>query len=249
MGTLASTDDCLLDLWEEGQRRAVAVVLDQLHNIDDAVLIELLAAPDLTESGLLEVAARAEQIQARAGRKALEFQLPERLNSLGSALLACGWKAERDSFVMERAATLLELPLPAGLRWRDLGPADVLAYHRLIQVVFAEDPGMQVQDMASFKTMTLQREIPIRLLIHRGRPIAFTRVSRQGDIGSIDTLGRHPSWRGRKLGPLLLAEALRLLEGSRCIRLGVSGSSLTARRLYARYGFVQIERWIAYLKR
>lgn len=249
LGELATTDDCLLDLWEGTERIAVAVVLDQLQNLDDAVIMEILAAPQLQEAGFLEMLAQAEQIWARSGRKALSLQIPEKWSPFGRVLLGLAWTAERDSLSMTRENTPIAFPLPADVRWRDLGSADVLAYHRLLHAAFAEDAGIQMPDMAGFKKNTLNREIPIRLLIHRGRPIAFVRVARQGDLGNIETIGRHPSWRGRKIGPLLLAEAQRLLADCSSLRLEVQGNNLPARRLYTRYGFTPIERWITYLKR
>jgi ribosomal protein S18 acetylase RimI-like enzyme len=110
---------------------------------------------------------------------------------------------------------------------------------------------MQLTDQASFEKTSLEHPIPIRVLWAENTPIGLARVRLEGRIGHIDTIGRHPSYKARGAGPLLLQEAIRLLleRGSpEFFRLGVTAENRPAVQLYSRYGFKIRESWTSWLK-
>ncbi len=243
LSSLPTADEALFDVEEGGERVAVAVLLDGLTNIDNVAMLELLGRrEDLPLARLLPfLKPYALQLATRAEKKGVDVYL----NDLSGAVPE-GATAVRGALVMRRPEA--ELPMvraPRGLRWKSLEEEDLLAYHRLVLAAFADDPGMQVSPFDEFAKAVMKMPVRARLLCSLKGPVALARVSVNGEEGFIDSLGRHPDWRGRGLGPVVLSEAARLLRslGARHLKLGVTTSNLPARRLYDQYGFSVTESW------
>ena len=253
LSDLPSCDACILDVWDQGERQAVAVVIDTVRNLDNVALLEVMGRLPTAGSTFLSLMQPvAERLVREAGRWGLECYLPEHLG-WSTAFQEAGWGFARDAFMMERADSEIPGPtLPTGLRWRDLEPADVLSYYHLVQEAFAEDPGVQLADYPSFLRALESRDLPIRLLCRYEKLLGFVRVSIENGVGNLDSLGRAPAWRGKGLGPLVVAEGARILNahGATRLRLGVTGNNVAARTLYRNLGFVDLERsevWLRWL--
>lgn len=242
---LPSSDDCLFDWQERGQRLGVAVLIDRVDNRDRLAPLEMLGRhPECGPEWIPLTLPRARMLAKAADRVGVEFTIPE-IPGYSDVLLDCGMRVVRDTYTMCREnPDLPSSPLPSGFRWRDFEAADARAYYRLIRSAFSEDPGMQFSEFPAFEESSKTHTPPIRLLLHHGKIVGFTRVSMDGSVGDVDVVGRDPDWKGQGLGALVLAEAARLLrrEGARSLRLGVSGSNRAARLLYQRSGFVDQER-------
>jgi ribosomal protein S18 acetylase RimI-like enzyme len=243
LGSLPTRDEAILDVEEGGERVAVAVLLDGLTNIDDVAMLELLGRrAELPMERLIDfLKPMALEAATQAGKTGVDLYL----NDQGGAVPA-GATAVRGALVMRRPdAELPVLRAPRGLRWKSLEESDLLAYHRLVLAAFADDPGMQVSPFDEFAQAVMKMPVRARLLCNLKGPVALARVSVNGEEGFIDSLGRHPDWRGRGLGPVVLGEAARLLRslGAQHLKLGVTSSNRTARRLYEQYGFSTTESW------
>lgn len=242
---LPSSDDCILDIWDRGERQGVAVVVDTVQNLGEVVLLEVLGRkPGLTSDFLRLAQPVAVQRAHAGGRKGVECYLPDHLG-WGSTFAESGWTLLRDCFVLEREGTETPSPpLPPGFRWRDMEPADVLPYYHLLKAAFSNDPGMQLAEYPAFVRAMEQRTVPVRLLCRYEKILGFVRTSLEGERGDIDAIGRSPEWRGKGLGPLLMAEAARFLagQGAKRMRLSVTGSNTPARNLYRSLGFLEAER-------
>lgn len=243
LGSLPTRDEAIFDVEEGGERVAVAVVLDGLTNIDNVAMLELLGRRELLplERVVHFLKPHALALATGAGKAGVDLYLND-----SNAVQPAGATAVRGALVMRRADALIpKVPVPRGLRWKSLEEEDLLAYHRLVLAAFADDPGMQVSPFDEFAKAVMKMPVRARLLCSLKGPVALARVSVNGEEGFIDSLGRHPDWRGRGLGPVVLCEAARLLRslGAKHLKLGVTASNAPARRLYEHYGFSTTESW------
>jgi ribosomal protein S18 acetylase RimI-like enzyme len=74
------------------------------------------------------------------------------------------------------------------------------------------------------------------------------RVAQEGARGKIRIVGRAPAYRGRGIGPRLIAEGLRLLRagGAGDVDLDVETENERALELYRRFGFEVVTRTPAF---
>lgn len=236
----------VFELTAGGRTALVAAVVDRMANVHDAALVEVLAWDDEVpfEPLLLALIPDAEAVGRAAGRPRLSLSLPAGL-TVGE-----GWTAVEGSFVMERPAVPWPAPtLPEGAAWEDLAPEGVDEHYAVLQAAFAGDPGTMIPDRATFGGVALASRPPVRVLRRRGEEIGFARVSLESfGVGYVASIGRIPSARGLGLGPVVLAEALRMLlaRGATRFRLGVTASNAAAVSLYERSGFTVVESWVTW---
>ena len=79
--------------------------------------------------------------------------------------------------------------------------------------------------------------------------VGFARVTLEpARLGYVASVGRVPAEKGRGWGPIVLAEAMRVLVDRGCtrMRLGVTASNVAAVRLYQRTGFQVVESWVTW---
>jgi GNAT superfamily N-acetyltransferase len=245
LGSL-SPPDGVVDLHRGGRRVAVACVIDRTRNARDAALLELLgwdplAPPEALLAAILPV---AETVARRAERACVTLSLPRRL----SAWAPPGWRTEEGLLVMDRPALPFEAPpLPPGAAWRDLDAAGIPEHHAVVTRTMANDPNAVVTPLEEFTAACLAQSPPVRVLVAEGREIGFVRVEREGDVGVVGLVGRVPERRASGIGPVLLAEALRLTRGAKVHRLAVSEQNAAAIALYRRWGFEAIEAWATWV--
>ncbi|MES2643925.1 MAG: GNAT family N-acetyltransferase [Myxococcota bacterium] len=242
----------VIELVADGQPVFVGAVIDRCENLHDAALFEVLGWDGTTPLDVLlaEATPIAIAVGRRAGRAQLSLSLPARQ---AGALQGQGWIRGEASYVLERDLSPWPSPAPpAGAEWEDLSPLDVAEHYDAVRAAFAEDPGMMLPDLDTFAVASLGAAVPVRVLralsARRGEAeIAFARVvlEDEGRVGYIASIGRAPAWKGRGLGPVALAEALRQLVrlGVARLRLGVTATNAAAVELYRRTGFVEVERW------
>jgi ribosomal protein S18 acetylase RimI-like enzyme len=83
-----------------------------------------------------------------------------------------------------------------------------------------------------------------RALLDGDRIAGVVRVALGDGRGTIRILGRVPDYRGRGIGPRLVAEGLRLLRagGAGDVELSVEAENERALELYRRFGFQVVTR-------
>lgn len=238
----------VIELRVGGRTALVGAVVDKCENLHDAALLEVLGLDDDVAPGpLLAAAATIGRSVARAaGRPCLSMALPVRLESALAGL--DGWTPAEGSYVMERDLAPWPAPaLPAGGAWEDLAVERVGEHYETIRAAFSADPGMLLPDLATFAASSLAADPPVRVLRVNGAEAGFARVSFEegGRVGYVANIGRSPAWRGGGLGPVVLAEAMRVLAGRKVerFRLGVTATNTAAVGLYERAGFRIVETW------
>jgi ribosomal protein S18 acetylase RimI-like enzyme len=246
IGHLPADASAVMDIWQGGQRRLVGVVLDTLDNSDHAAIFDVLGwdGVGMTDTFWPTVLNIAEDRVRSGPRQLISFALSDVTRDLAPWLLARGYHLGFTSYGMATA----EMPppsipeLPQGWHWEDISPETVRTYYEAVCAAMGSVPGTNIAAYADFAPMALQARLLPRLLLDGDQVAGFFRVTLSGgdqSTGYISAIGRTPTYRGRGLGPLLLATAMNLLadHGARRYTLDVSATNAQALRLYERHGF------------
>lgn len=244
---LTSGPDRVVDVWQDGQRALVAVVLDALSEPSDTVVIEVLGArpPGDWATGVRVVLAEADRAARQAGRGRIEsgWPLPAPA-AVEETLAAAGHRPSHCHYRMVRApaAPPPPAPLPGGWSFREVDEGDVPTWRALALASFtaAGLPAYIPPQDELVRSQLAERPRPL-LLWEGSTPIGFLRTRHNASTGTgeIAHLGRAPSHRGRGLGRLLLGEGLRRLHaaGAGDIELAVAAHNDVALGLYRAFGF------------
>lgn len=248
LSQLVSGPGGVIDLWQDGERALVAVVTDTCRNATNSAELVLLGhrAPP-TPGPLLDALLDHAEAFARGGpRAALCLTWPPVPRAWNPTLSARGYRPSREAWLMSRALSGLPAPAPtpAGLAWVDVSEAWIPAFYETLSAAFSAIPGAYVPDLDTFRAIRLSAPIPARLLVEGGRVLAFVSVEKAGRdrAGSLNSLGRHPAASGRGLGPLAMAEGLRVLSshGVNRARLHLTSTDQAALRLCQDFGFKRV---------
>jgi len=231
----------------------VATVVDRVRNGADAATLETLgvrvrpAAPSF-----IDLVVEPAVAFARAGeRSALQVVLPPPLAGvpgIEGALGGAGFAHAFDTFDMRRPASApppaSPEPLPPGWSWApiDAGRAD--GAHAALAEMFRDAPATHLLPLDDFRQAVASGAAVWRALLDGERIAGLVRAIPHGGRGEIRVLGRVPAYRGRGLGPRLLAEGLRLLRaaGAGDVTLAVEAANDRALELYRRFGFEIVTR-------
>jgi mycothiol synthase len=185
------------------------------------------------------------------GCRALHVALPAaRLPAEGAedVLRIQGFARVYDTFEMRRPASSRtappEAPLPDGWSWATLDGTRADEAHAALAQMFADAPSATLMPLADFRRSVLSDANPRRVLLEGGRIAGLVRAVPHGDRGELRIVGRLPAYRGRGLGPRLVAEGLRLLAraGAGDVELQVEADNERALDLYRRFGFDVVAR-------
>lgn len=251
---LPRTCEHVLDVWQADDRLLVATVVDTLDNASQSALLDILGLrvprdPQIDEA-LEWLLDHAEHLVRSGPRTLLEIPLPTALQRHAPLLERRGYRVAFRHYHMTRPAapTLDAPPLPANWRWTDATPDDLPAYHALVARAFAGIPGTHLADLPTFRDMFQRTPRRPRLLWHADRLVGFvkTTLDADNDTGIIHTLGRDPAYRGQRLGPVLLREAMRVLAGAARLRLEVITHNRHALELYLGHDFTVAAEEVTY---
>lgn len=241
-----SPPEGIVELRVGGRSTFVAAVVDRCENRDDAAVLEVLGLDaGAPVAACLAVATPiALAVAAAAGRRALNLSLPAALPAPPPWVPAVG------HLVLERGAEPWPEPPPPGdATWRDLSRDRVETHYRTLRDAFVDDPGMMLPDPATFAAAALAADPPVRVLVRGREELGFARVTLpEPQLGYVATVGRAPARRGEGLGPVVMAEALRVAaaRGARRFRLGVTANNTAAIALYRATGFRVVDAWAGY---
>lgn len=235
----------------------VATVVDRARNGADAASLEALgvrariaAAPF---AGLVIEPAVA---FARAGeRRALHVALPPTLmpaDGAEQALRDAGFAHAYDTFAMRRAgsapAPAVPEALPAGWSWAALDGARVNEAHAALLEIFRDAPSTSLRPLEEFREAVVSRSSRWYVLLDGDRLAGLVQIALHGADdairGEVRTIGRVPTYRGRGVGPRLVAEGLRLLraDGAGDVDLMVEADNERALDLYRGFAFDVVTR-------
>ena len=105
---------------------------------------------------------------------------------------------------------------------------------------FKNVPGIMLPEYSVFKERCLNHAIMPRVIVKGDKVAGFVRVEISPDgAGEISILGRHPEFRGQRLGDVLLGEGLRILleRQAKKISLEVAATNKRALSIYESAGF------------
>jgi ribosomal protein S18 acetylase RimI-like enzyme len=235
----------------------VATVVDRARNGADAASLETLGvrAP-IAAAPFTRLVIEPAVAFARAGeRRALHVALPPALlpaDGAAQALREAGFAHAYDTFAMGRPASApapaSPEPLPAGWSWAALDASRVEEAHAALLEIFRDAPSTNTPPLEEFREAVVSGAARWSVLLDGGRLAGLVRIvlhgAGAGIRGEIRVLGRAPLYRGRGLGPRLMAEGLRLLRGGGAgdVDLTVEAENERALDLYRRFGFEVVAR-------
>lgn len=170
----------------------------------------------------------------RLGFREMEIRFPEKMADMVVPFLlrrggALAYKEGRLHCPMLQGKNRI---LPEGWYWKNVGATNIGEYEDLRRVSFQGIPGIV---LVPFAGLDFLRSHKTRFLFAPDGLAGALRLNRRS--GLIAALMRHPRYRARGVGSLLLDEAARLL-GKKEAKLDVVDCNLAALRLYREYGFI-----------
>jgi ribosomal-protein-alanine N-acetyltransferase len=121
--------------------------------------------------------------------------------------------------------------------------SDLNALHRLEHECFERD-AWPLLDLVG--VLTIPGVVRIKAVIN-DEMIGFIagEIDRTHQLGWVTTVGVRPQFRGQGIGTALLLACEESMNMP-CVRLCVRRSNQSALRMYARNGYLQVDRWHAY---
>lgn len=241
--TLVRGPEGVLDL-RRGESRLVASLVEKADSeIDCAELVPLGLVGDEDRALLADAVAWAHALATTGPRSVLSVPLGPRLAAHRAWLMGLGFALAHESLTMTTPdATFPDVPPPEGTAFIDWHPgvaAEVV--DQMIRRAFVGIPGIMVMDVASLRERLRTAFPPARVLMAGDALVglARTRVPDSDGTGFIHLLVREPTWKGRGVGPALLAEACRVLvaHGAQRFQLDVASMNARAIALYTQSGF------------
>ncbi len=242
---LVSGPDGVIELVDGDETVALAVAVDAVDSVADCAVLDMLAG----RADAAPILDAAERFVARGPRRGLEVPLSSHTAHWRPVLDARGYRLAYTSYEMETppqpAPPMPPLPGPTW-RWITAEARHVEAYHRVVARAMGPVPGSFRGSLDDLRRRIAEGASEDLLLC--GETIAgFANVGAPlpvaPDLGHVHQIGRDPDFRGRGLGPILLARALHRLAalGATRFALDVTASNTAALELYVRHGFAVVE--------
>jgi ribosomal protein S18 acetylase RimI-like enzyme len=250
---LTSNPDGVFVIGDEEGITLTATIVDRIRNAPDAAKLETLGvrAP-IEASAFLRLVLEPAIAFTRAGeRRALHVSLQEGLvpaDGAAAALRDAGFAHAFSVFEMRRARSAAPppgpQPLPAGWSWAALDGARADEAHAALGEIFRDALATSLMPLDDFRRGVASGAAVWRVLLDGDRIAGLVRVVLDDRRAEVRILGRRPAYRGRGLGPRLVAEGLRLLRegGAGDIDLSVETDNERALALYRRFGFEVVTR-------
>ena len=252
---LASAPQGVFVLADDAGPVLVASLIDRGENAADTAMLEILGVsgigPAVPREAFAELVIAPAVAFARAGvRSAIHIPLVKdcaRIEGAAEVLRTAGFAPRYDYLTMRRPATAAPppppSPLPAGWRWETVDAARVDAarvdvVHAALHEAFRDSPSFMLSPLPLFRRAVASGVSTWRALLD-GEEVAGLVQLAAARCHELRTVARRPAWRGRGLGPRLVAEGLRLLHehGARDVELSVEAPNERAWDLYRRFGF------------
>ncbi len=231
----------------------VASLIDRGENAADTAMLEVLGiGPAVPREAFAELVIAPAVAFARAGvRRAIHLLLHQgcaRIDGAAEVLRAAGFALQYDYLTMRRPATAPPppppAPLPDGWRWETVDAArgdaaGVDAVHAALLEAFRDSPSFMLSPLPLLRRAVASGASLWRALLDGEELAGLVQVAAATRDHEVRTVARRPAWRGRGLGPRLVAEGLRLLHdhGARDVELSVEAPNERAWDLYGRFGF------------
>jgi ribosomal protein S18 acetylase RimI-like enzyme len=240
---LSGGENCIADIWKDGQRVAVALLIDTCANYSDSGEILFLAArTNPVPEDIFLCALTALEAQAAKGpRRNIEINLKEPVLIHRALLAQRGYALDYTLHEMQIETVPAQSPadLAANMRWVGVDDTNKRAHFDLICESFADIPGTHIPEWDMFRDRP-PNDLHALLLVDE-MPAAFIQLMTTPDgYGEINIIGRGQKFRGIGLGDILLQESLLRLSQAGMKRAGlfVATTNTGALDLYKRHGFM-----------
>lgn len=259
LSRLVSSPDGIFDLaTADGRSVAVAALVDTAINANDAadlVLLGIDPAADRDALALL-LLQEAEAAIGKSLRTRLEIEAADLFEGRQALLEAHGFQPAYHMYVMHRrfdGPPPPVPPLPEGLRWARPTEETMESQHRAASRAMFGVPGANIPDFESFAARARAMPDQHGLVLAGDNVVGFLRVhlpKTAGGEGDVALIGRDPDARGKGLGEILVAEALRRLYAAEAgtAVLEVAAVNEAALALYRRHGFAVTESVTTYAR-
>lgn len=251
MLNLCTSNHGVVALEWRGELALVAICADRLENPDSHAAADVCGLradlePAIQSQLINEALECVERFVRPTGRPGIDITLTQSLAAHSAVLTKRHYAFAFTGYDMLTPAMPPPPPVapPPGLAWSPAHPALIRSYYDTLYAAMEPVPGAYVASFDTFEARVANAEIPHELLVFEGGVAGFSIVSLAGSgEGSVTTLGRHPNFRGRGLGPVLLTRAMNTLanRGARFFRLDVSADNPAALALYEKFGFEIVE--------
>jgi ribosomal protein S18 acetylase RimI-like enzyme len=253
LGTMTSGPAGVL-LWGDDAGPAIAgVVIDRAINAAGAASVEVLGVRRaLSPDELWELIVAPALAFARGGSsRALHVSLyPWLVDVAGGekVLQARGFLPIYASLTMRRTGeeAIPDVPaLETGWRWAPFEEHRIDEAHGAIALAFAEAPSFSLSPLEDFRRTIASAPDLWQALLDGERIAGMVRVVGLGPgAGKVGMVARVPAYRGRGLGPHLVARGLRMLaeRGARDVTIDVEAANDRALDLYRSFGFRVVTR-------
>jgi ribosomal protein S18 acetylase RimI-like enzyme len=244
LGQLISDPRLVIDIHDDRQRIASAVLLDKVQNPSNSACLVIMGLDrDAAAATVYDLMIGEAKTELPASKSGIELDFCDDCPVDLRFFEDCGFRPFYTTFEMLKGNRgYPPAILPEGYGWRNLTLADLREYHQALILVFAENLEMNVTSLEETEANLASRRIPGTLLLHCNRIVGFLNVfidDEDGVSGEIGTIGLLPAYRGRGLGRSLLAKAIEELAGRsvRNFKLTVAAGNETALGLYKQSGF------------
>ncbi len=244
VSNIVSGPDAVRELWQDGARTAIGIIVDTCETTGNAAELSLFCA--VADPALLDQLLDWARERLR-GSPRQNLDIPRWPGLFVPEDWLAGRGFSRAHTLHEMAREGLELPsppapLPRGWQWCDYTDAHFDGFYEVLSQAFRDVPGAFVLERGMARARARRLAIPPQLLCREGEVAAFVRLDVSGTSGDIAMLGRHPRHRGAGLGPHLIQRGLVVLvaHGARRQLLEVAAENDRAMALYERAGFARV---------
>ncbi|MCA9563404.1 MAG: GNAT family N-acetyltransferase [Myxococcales bacterium] len=255
---ISTSPMCTIELVDDDETVAVAVIVDAISNASGLAILDIIAMdPAIQKSEALRlILSEAESSLRRIKTKpGLEAPIRQPLAECSDVLAQQGFSFAFSNYEMETTphAPLPEVvPAPRGFTWEVANEQHARSYYEAVSAAMLPVPGGTVGSFEEIRGV-LGTDSNRYVLMDQGTVAGFLtlRVEPERRFGYVQLLGRHPSYRGRGLGPVLLTEGMAKLraQGADYFALDVTATNESALSLYKRFGFEVVAESPTYAKR
>lgn len=236
--------EAVIEVRDGEDLRMLAAIVDTGTTRDDTASLQVVAGyPEgVPERAVADLVNLAERVVSSGPRSALDVPLCSATRGWEPVLVERSYQPAYSVWEQIRRAPSPQPSSapPPGWRWRELGPSDAEAYHRLLLRALGEVPGALVPSTGELRRwLASSRARPEALVCQVDRLMGWVFATAGPAGGVIRSLGRDPQLHAQGFGDVLLSRAIDRLSRREVaqVRVEVAADNQPAVALTGRHGF------------